>query len=329
MDGPPDDFGMLTITERALHPGARFDSWRQMLSRKLLEVSGDSLVDTPYWANAKLRILPGLRTGTGSFAPSRFIRTKQIVAASDDDFVLVVNLKGKFSAMQRGRELELDEGDAYLMACSEPGSFVRRTDGEVSCVRVPARALSSRVPGLYDRVAHRIPRQCEILNLVLTYIRTTDQLTLAEPQLRDMAVSHVYDLVTLALNPTHENIHEVEDAGLRSGRLSAIKAYVDRNLGRHGLSVRDVSDRHGLSPRQVQRLFESEGQTFSRYLLYRRLDKVHRALLDARFREKNIGDLALEYGFGDLSTFTRAFRAHFGESPRDVRNRGFVATQGA
>jgi AraC-like DNA-binding protein len=327
MDGPPDDFGMLTITERALHPGARFDTWRKMLSRKLLEVGGESLGNEPYWANAKLRILPGLRTGTGSFAASRFVRTKQIVAASDDDFVLVVNLKGKFSAMQRGRELELDEGDAYLMACSEPGSFIRRTDGELSCVRVPARALASRVPGLYDRVAHRIPRQCEILNLVLAYIRTTDQLSLSDPQLRGTAVSHVYDLVTLALNPTRENAHEIEDAALRSGRLSAIKAYVDRNLCRHSLSVRDVSDRHGLSSRQVQRLFESEGQTFSRYVLYRRLDKIRRALMDARFHKKNIGELALEHGFGDLSTFTRAFRAHFGESPRDVRNRGFVATQ--
>ena len=83
----------------------------------------------------------------------------------------------------------------------------------------------------------------------------------------------MYDLVTLALNPSDDNLHEAENAGLRSGRLSAIKAYVDRNLDRHGLSVRDVGERHGLSPRQVQRLFESEGQTFSRYVLYRRLDK--------------------------------------------------------
>ena len=324
MDGPPDDFGMLTITERALHPGARFDTWRQMLSRKLLEVSGDSLADEPYRANATLRILPGLRTGTGSFAASRFVRTKQIVAASDDDFVLVVNLKGKFSAVQRGRELELDEGDAYLMACSEPGSFIRRTDGELSCVRVPARALSSRVPGLYDRVAHRIPRQCEILNLILAYVRTTDQLSLIDSQLRNTAVAHVYDLVTLALNPTHENIRESEDAGLRSGRLSAIKAYVERNLGRHGLSVHDVAERHGLSPRQIQRLFETEGRTFSRFVLQKRLDLVHRALMDARQRHKNIGGIALEHGFGDLSAFTRAFRAHFGESPRDVRNRSFT-----
>ena len=327
MDGPPDDFGMLTITERALDPGARFDSWRQMLSRKLLEVGGDSLGYEPYWANAKLRILPGLRTGTGSFAASRFVRTKQIVAASDDDFVLVVNLKGKFSAEQRGRERSLDEGDAYLMACSEPGSFIRRTDGELSCVRVPARALAPRVPGRYDRVAHRIPRQCEILNLVLAYIRTTDQLSLSDSQLRGTAVSHVYDLVTLTLNPSRDNICESEDAGLRSGRLSAIKAYVDRNLGRHSLSVRDVGERFGLSPRQVQRLFESEGQTFSRYVLYRRLDKVRGALMDRRFRERNIGDIALESGFGDQSSVTRAFRAHFGESPRDARCRGFADLQ--
>ncbi len=327
MDGPPDDFGLMKISEKSLHPGARFDSWRQILCRKLLQVSGDPIAEEPYWANARLRILPGLRTGTGAFAASRFNRTKQLVASGDDDFVLMVNLKGKFSAMQRGRELELDEGDAYLMACAEPGNFIRETDGELTCIRFPARALNARVPDLYDRVARRIPKDREVVNLVLAYLRTLDDLSLVDPQLRSTVAAHVCDLVALALNPTRENIHETSEEGLRNGRLNAIKIFVERNLRRHGLSVQDVAARHGLSPRQVQRLFESDGRTFSRFVLHKRMELVQRALMDERQRHKNIGEIALEYGFGDLSTFTRAFRAHFGESPRGVRNRGRVASQ--
>jgi AraC-like DNA-binding protein len=320
MDGPPDDFGLMKISEHALRPAARFDSWRQILCRKLLHVSGDPIADEPYWANARLRILPDLRTGIGEFAASRFSRTKQIVAAGDDDFVLMINLTGKFSAAQRGRKVDLEEGDAYLMACAEPGTFVRQTGGALACTRFPARALNSRVPGLYDRVAHRIPKDREVLTLILAYIRTLDDLSLVDPQLRSTVVTQIHDLVALALNPTHENVEEA-GASVQSGRLAAIKVFVENNLRRHGLSVRDVAARHGLSPRQVQRLFESEGRTFSQFVLHKRLAMVYRKLADMRFRDRNIGDIALECGFGDLSTFTRAFRAHFGETPRDVRNR--------
>ena len=213
--------------------------------------------------------------------------------------------------------MELDEGEAYLMACAEPGKFVRQTDGALSCIRFPARALNSRVPGLYDRVARRILKYREVLTLLLAYIRTLDDLSLVDPQLRGTVVAHIHDLIALALNPTRENIHEAGEAGLRNGRLNAIKAFVERNLRHHGLSVQNVAARHGLSPRQVQRLFESEGRTFSRFVLHRRLELVHRALTDERQRHKKIGDIAFETGFGDLSTFTRAFRAHFGEfAPR-------------
>ena len=327
MDGPPDDFGLMKISEKALHPAARFDSWRQILCRKLLQVSGDPIAEEPYWANARLRILPGLRTGIGAFAASRFDRTRQIVAAGDDDFVLMVNLKGSFSAAQRGRQVKLGEGDAYLMACGEPGTFIRQTDGGLACIRFPARVVNSRVPGLYDHVARRIPRDREVLNLILAYTRTLDSLSLVDPQLRSTVAAHVCDLVALALNPTRENIHETSDKGLLNGRLNAIKIFVERNVCHHGFSVQDVAARHGLSPRQVQRLFESEGRTFSRFVLHRRLELIQRALMDERQRHKNIGELALEYGFGDLSTFTRAFRAHFGESPRDVRNRSPVVSR--
>ncbi len=325
MDGAPDDFRVLAVEARDLRPGARFDTWRQVLSQKLMQISGDPIADESFWANAWLRILPGLRTGTGAFAASRYSRTKQTVAADNDDFVLMVNLEGSFSAVQRGRELTLGEGDAYLMACAEPGTFTRQSSGILSCVRFPARAVAPRVPNLYDRVARRIPKDCEILRLLLAYMRMTDGVAFDDEQVRSVAVSHVYDLVALALNPTRENICETEDAGLGSGRLSAIKRYVERNLVRHGLSVNNVAARHGLSPRQVQRLFESEGRTFSQYVLHKRLERVYSALMDVRLRERNIGDIALEHGFGDFSTFTRAFRTRYGASPRDVRNRSFVA----
>jgi AraC-like DNA-binding protein len=69
----------------------------------------------------------------------------------------------------------------------------------------------------------------------------------------------------------------------------------------------------------VQILFESEGTTFSRFLLDQRLARAHRMLSDPRLAERTISALAYEAGFGDLSHFNRAFRRCYGESSSDVR----------
>jgi AraC-like DNA-binding protein len=48
---------------------------------------------------------------------------------------------------------------------------------------------------------------------------------------------------------------------------------------------------------------------------------VYRALTIPRLRQRSIGDIVFDAGFGDLSYFNRAFRRRFGLSPSEVRNR--------
>ena len=49
-----------------------------------------------------------------------------------------------------------------------------------------------------------------------------------------------------------------------------------------------------------------------------RLSRVHRMLTDPRYAELMISSIAYNVGFGDLSTFNREFRRHFGATPLDV-----------
>jgi AraC-like DNA-binding protein len=57
----------------------------------------------------------------------------------------------------------------------------------------------------------------------------------------------------------------------------------------------------------------------SKFVLGQRLARVHRMLTDPRQADLTIGAIAYKAGFGDLSTFNREFRRHFGTTPSDVR----------
>jgi AraC-like DNA-binding protein len=70
----------------------------------------------------------------------------------------------------------------------------------------------------------------------------------------------------------------------------------------------------------VQILFESEGKTFSQFLIDQRLARAHRMLSDPRLSERTISAIAYEAGFGDVSNFNRVFRRRYGETPSDMRS---------
>jgi AraC-like DNA-binding protein len=139
--------------------------------------------------------------------------------------------------------------------------------------------------------------------------------------LRSLVVTHVYDLVALALGATRDATAIANDRGARAARLHAIKTEILNSLGRHELSLAGLAARHGVTPRHVQTLFESDGSTFSRFLLDQRLARAHHMLSNPLLAEQTISRIAYEVGFGDLSHFNRAFRRRYGETPSDVRAR--------
>jgi hypothetical protein len=82
---------------------------------------------------------------------------------------------------------------------------------------------------------------------------------LTNPELRRIVVNHVHDLVALA----RDAAEVANGRGLRAARLHAIKADIRASLGEQGLSLTTTAARHGVTPRCVQTLFESDGTTFS------------------------------------------------------------------
>ena len=188
-------------------------------------------------------------------------------------------------------------------------------------VLVPSFTLALLVANVHDAVMRPIPRGNEALKLLVAYLGFLNQeLSLTAPDLRSNAARHVYDLVVLAVGATAGKAAEAaKDLGVPAGRLRAIKCDIIASLGDAELSIETTAARHGVTPRYVRKLFESEGTTFSEFVLGQRLAHAHRLLTTPRFSDHAIGSIALESGFGDLSYFNRTFRRVYGAAPTEVR----------
>jgi len=83
-----------------------------------------------------------------------------------------------------------------------------------------------------------------------------------------------------------------------------------------------LSKRHGLSEAHLRRLFSyTFNKTISGYIRSRILTE---SLNDLLHTDKNIIDIALEYGFGYEQSYSRSFRREFGISPNFFRKSGQV-----
>ncbi len=76
---------------------------------------------------------------------------------------------------------------------------------------------------------------------------------------------------------------------------------------------------HGISTRYLSKLFESAGTSAGRFIWEQRLARIERDLGNATLADRSISDIAFGWGFNDMSHFSRAFRARFGDCPRSYR----------
>jgi AraC-like DNA-binding protein len=100
-----------------------------------------------------------------------------------------------------------------------------------------------------------------------------------------------------------------------------IKDYIECRLADPTLGPAEIAAAVNISTRYLHQLFAGEHRSVSQYVRGLRLERCRRDLLDPRLADQSVATIAFRWGFGDLSSFNRAFRAAFGATPREVRAR--------
>ena len=121
-------------------------------------------------------------------------------------------------------------------------------------------------------------------------------------------------LIQLNRAALHNKVEFIETSA-SSEKILTILNYLNEHLT-ESISINDLSSRFFLSRYYLMHTFkEQTGYSIGNYLSTKRLLLAKELILSG----KPITDICYECGFKNYSTFSRAYKKYFGESPRNLR----------
>jgi AraC-like DNA-binding protein len=255
---------------------------------------------------------------TGSFGDATFLRSH--TCSDSEDMFLTLGATG--AQVRQGRhEASIGEGDG-LLGLSAETIFAEVPECRFTTLRIPISAFPNSVVRSGRICCDRIPVESGPLQLLKRYLRVLDdEQMIATPQLRQLAATHIQDLVTLAVGATGDSAELARERGVRAARQRAVLELVAKHASEPGFNPAQAAALLGMSVRYVHRLLEPTGRSFADHLLSHRLRRAANMLRDPRFAHLKIAMVATDAGFSDISHFNRTFLRAFGDTPYGVRVR--------
>lgn len=239
---------------------------------------------------------------------------------SHDVYLAVVLLSGDYLLEQNGREVFLKPGDMAIYDATRPHRIYCPRQFSKLIVTIPRVVMRDHLAGVEHCNALRIPGGEGVGAVTSSFIRSAaSQAGTIEAGEFSALSEHALDLLTLALAAVRP-----QDCNLsrsRSLSLHRVKDFVERHLADPMLDTTMVAAGTGLSSRYINDLFSDEDTSLMRHVWQRRLEHCRKDMLDPVQRGRRISEIALRWGFNDLSHFSRAFSQRFGCSPRALRDR--------
>ena len=299
---------------------AHGDAVRTLHDQGLTWVTFDPIPDLVCDIGFGIRKLPELGLLSGTVRGVRHVHAHRDSGDGNDDFSLHLNVSGFSTVVSRRGETTLRDGDAMLLRYSAGRTINRPALVDHRVIRLPRASLGPLVPDIDDAVLRPIPRGTGMLNLLRAYADALfDDPAVAAPQIRQLVVAQLCDLIAVTLGATRDAAAIAEGRGIRVARLRAVKDDIEAHLTDGDLTPVVVAKRQRISDSYVRKLFESEGTSFSEFVLTRRLVRADRMLTDQRWANRTIASIAFACGFGDLSYFNRTFKRLYGAPPSEIR----------
>jgi AraC-like DNA-binding protein len=220
---------------------------------------------------------------------------------------MMIEQGGQARVFQSGQLILLDPKRPYRQSFNETTQLI--------ALRIPKVMLRERgfrhdLRGLHAPDA-AAPDVHAVSDLILSM---ADQAGATSARMRRRQGEQLLDLIDIVLDDPSVLMRA------RSGDATLFRAkrFIAQNLRNADLTATLIASAVSASEAHLHRLFKSEGISLMRYVWMRRLELAARLLKECNESRIQIQEIAYRCGFSTPAHFSRAFKDHYGVSPRDA-----------
>jgi AraC-like DNA-binding protein len=304
-------------------PRERFDFFKGLLDNVFcpMQLDAQRSVRESFTGRVEVTDLGGIklaRVSTGPLSVKR--RSQDIACIGDPPYLVKFQLRGESVWSQRGRTVHMRPGDFIICSTAEPYVLELRGDYDMPVLVVARSTMRCLTSDPDQFLGSRMPGEDADCGLLSSFVGQVAARMQRLPKLVVHRVkASVLDLLgaVLSARSRSENIS-------REQLLAQIQVYVLEHLHDRQLGPPMIAAAFGISTRMVHIVFEPEPTTLGSYIRALRVAACRRALEGAGSERGSLTEVALQYGFYDLSHMTRCFRQEYVEPPRRFlpRSRG-------
>lgn len=243
-------------------------------------------------------------------------RTPRCISSSDPELLkLTLHRSQPALADQGGLQTRAHSGDFVVFDMTRPYRLDVVDGCDVLVVGIPRTELGRHADTVTRQVARRLPADTGAQAVLSAFLqglgRHLDELT-------GPAEAYVGDaLVSLLVAAFTERAPGRMDAATEL--VDRIRVYALANISDPSLCVGSVAAAHGISDRQLHRLFGVAGAPFAAWLRHERLARIRRDLLDPAHDGRTIASVAARWGIHDPRHLGRGLKEQYGLTARELR----------
>ena len=304
----------MRFDSRATSAREALDYWRGSLSQSWDMHLADDVDEAQFHADVTMWRMSELIVGSATFGPvqTRMRRERNIQSDQLDHYRLLLLRSGAFHCDADGRQVSLTPGRFLLTDMALPEESESACSSAV--LYIPRDTLDAALP--QPMRLHGLSPDNACAHLLSDHLAALLQgLPGAAPEELPALSAATVGLVAASLAPTAID-PQTTGIAVDGALLRRARRHIEDHLGETELAAAHLCKLLRVSRSTLYRLFEPLGGV-SQYIKERRLARVHQVLAQSSERQP-IARLAEEHGFKSAAHFSKAFRAQFGYSPREV-----------
>jgi AraC-like DNA-binding protein len=305
-------------------PQQRFDYFQALIERLFCPMQIQSRAgSTQYFEGAVETACLGdvrlARVATSACLVRR--RAQDIARVSEAAYLVKFQTRGEALWRQRNREVHLRPGDFVVCSVAEPYWLEFRGPYEMPVLALTAQTMRALTPEPDQFLGVRLSGEDADCGLLSAFVaQVSARMSRLSEAMIGRVEANILDLLggVLAARTRQGVLNPAQQS-------AQIKAYIETHVRDRQLTPAFVAAAFGISTRHLHSLFEQDAMTIGQYIRSLRALGCRAALETGNAGHRSLTDLALSWGFYDLSHMTRCFKSEFGTTPSEARARAAAA----